>query len=161
MGGLPDLIFVIDTNKESIAVGEANKLGIPVVAMVDSNSDPRGIRYPVPGNDDASRAIKLYLDLMVAAVLDGIQAEMVASGADIGSREDLEDEELPDRRRSTHRRGAAGAPRQRPRRRSSRPRQRPRRPRHLRPRHLPKRLPRRPERRRLARHDIEYRIDHG
>ena len=95
MGGLPDLIFVIDTNKESIAVGEATKLGIPVVAVVDSNCDPRGIRYPVPGNDDASRAINLYLDLMVAAVLDGIHAEMVASGADVGAREDIE-EELPD-----------------------------------------------------------------
>ena len=96
MGGLPDLIFVIDTNKESIAVGEANKLGIPVVAVVDSNCNPNGIRYPIPGNDDASRAINLYLDLMVAAVLDGIHAEMVASGADLGSREDVEEEELPD-----------------------------------------------------------------
>ena len=96
MGGLPDLIFVIDTNKESIAVGEANKLGIPVVAVVDSNCDPRGIRYPIPGNDDASRAINLYLDLMVAAVLDGIHAEMVASGADLGSQEEIEEEELPD-----------------------------------------------------------------
>ncbi len=95
MGGLPDLIFVIDTNKESIAVGEANKLGIPVVAVVDSNCNPNGIRYPIPGNDDASRAINLYLDLMVAAVLDGIHAEMVASGADLGSQEDLE-EDLPD-----------------------------------------------------------------
>jgi small subunit ribosomal protein S2 len=96
MGGLPDLIFVIDTNKESIAVDEANRLGIPVIAIVDSNSNPNGIRYPVPGNDDASRAINLYLDLMVAAVLDGIQAEMVASGADIGEREEIQDEELPD-----------------------------------------------------------------
>src|SRR4051794_21995070 len=96
MGGLPDLIFVIDTNKESIAVGEANRLGIPVVAIVDSNSDPRGIRYPVPGNDDASRAVHLYLDLMVGAVLDGIQAEMVASGADMGEREEIQEEELPD-----------------------------------------------------------------
>jgi small subunit ribosomal protein S2 len=92
MGGLPDLIFVIDTNKEAIAVGEAAKLGIPVVAICDSNSDPRGIRHPVPGNDDASRAINLYLDLMVGAVLDGIQAEMVASGADIGAREQVDEE---------------------------------------------------------------------
>jgi small subunit ribosomal protein S2 len=92
MGGLPDLIFVIDTNKESIAVGEANKLGIPVVAICDSNSDPTGIRYPVPGNDDASRAINLYLDLMVGAVLDGIQAEMVASGADIGASEEVDED---------------------------------------------------------------------
>ncbi len=82
MGGLPDLIFVVDTNKEAIAVAEAKVLGIPVVAVVDSNSTPDGIAYPVPGNDDASRAINLYCDLMVGAVLDGIQAEMAASGAD-------------------------------------------------------------------------------
>jgi len=94
MGGLPDVIFVIDTNKESIAVQEANKLGIPVIAVCDSNSDPRGIRFPFPGNDDASRAINLYCDLIVAAVLDGIQAEMTASGVDIGAIEQPV-EELP------------------------------------------------------------------
>jgi small subunit ribosomal protein S2 len=87
MGGLPDLIFVVDTNKESIAVAEAKTLNIPVVAVLDSNSDPEGISYPVPGNDDASRAINLYCDLMVAAVLDGLQAEMAASGADMGAFE--------------------------------------------------------------------------
>ena len=87
MGGLPDLIFVIDTNKESIAVAEAKTLNIPVVAVLDSNSDPEGISYPVPGNDDASRAINLYCDLMVGAVLDGLQAEMAASGADMGAFE--------------------------------------------------------------------------
>jgi small subunit ribosomal protein S2 len=95
MGGLPDLLFVIDTNKEKIAVDEANRLNIPVIAVVDSNSNPAGIRYPIPGNDDASRAINLYLDLMVAAILDGIQAEMAASGADLGAEEALPDE-LPD-----------------------------------------------------------------
>jgi small subunit ribosomal protein S2 len=100
MGGLPDLIFVIDTNKEAIAIAEAKVLGIPVIAVVDSNSEPDGIAYPVPGNDDASRAINLYCDLMVGAVLDGIQAEMVASGADLGEIEDLPEdltvaEELP------------------------------------------------------------------
>ncbi|MFZ1426005.1 MAG: 30S ribosomal protein S2, partial [Geminicoccaceae bacterium] len=89
MGGLPDMLFVIDTNKEEIAVQEANKLGIPVVAVLDSNSDPRKIRFPFPGNDDASRAINLYCDLAVGAILDGIQAEMSASGIDIGSIEDL------------------------------------------------------------------------
>ena len=89
MGGLPDILFVIDTNKEEIAVQEANKLGIPVVAVLDSNSDPRHIRFPFPGNDDASRAINLYCDLAVGAILDGIQAEMSASGIDIGSIEDL------------------------------------------------------------------------
>jgi small subunit ribosomal protein S2 len=87
MGGLPDLIFVVDTNKESIAVAEARTLNIPVVAVLDSNSDPEGISYPVPGNDDASRAINLYCDLMVGAVLDGLQAEMAASGADMGAFE--------------------------------------------------------------------------
>jgi small subunit ribosomal protein S2 len=87
MGGLPDLIFVVDTNKESIAVAEAKTLNIPVVAVLDSNSDPEGISYPIPGNDDASRAINLYCDLMVSAVLDGLQAEMAASGADMGAFE--------------------------------------------------------------------------
>jgi small subunit ribosomal protein S2 len=87
MGGLPDLIFVVDTNKESIAVAEAKTLNIPVVAVLDSNSDPEGISYPIPGNDDASRAINLYCDLMVGAVLDGLQAEMAASGADMGAFE--------------------------------------------------------------------------
>ncbi len=88
MGGLPDILVVIDTNKEDIAVAEARKLNIPVVAVLDSNSNPEGITYPVPGNDDALRAIHLYADLFARAVLDGIQAEMVASGADIGAMED-------------------------------------------------------------------------
>jgi small subunit ribosomal protein S2 len=89
MGGLPDLLFVIDTNKEAIAVAEARVLGIPVVAVVDSNCEPDAVTYPVPGNDDASRAINLYCDLVVGAVLDGIQAEMAASGADLGALEGL------------------------------------------------------------------------
>ena len=97
MGGLPDILFVIDTNKEAIAVAEANKLNIPVVAVLDSNSDPHGITFPIPGNDDALRAISLYCDLVVEAVLDGIQQEMVAAGVDIGASEEpgevpLEDE---------------------------------------------------------------------
>ena len=87
MGGLPDLLFVVDSNKESIAVAEARVLNIPVIAVVDSNSDPKDITFPIPGNDDASRAINLYCDLMVGAVLDGIQAEMAASGEDIGASE--------------------------------------------------------------------------
>jgi small subunit ribosomal protein S2 len=86
MGGLPALLFVIDTNKEAIAVAEANKLGIPVVAVVDSNSDPYGVDFPIPGNDDALRAIGLYCDLVVEAVLDGIQREMTASGVDLGAQ---------------------------------------------------------------------------
>ncbi len=85
MGGLPDLIFVIDTNKENIAVKEAQKLGIPVVAILDSNSDPSGIAYPVPGNDDAIRAIETYCDMVSAAVLDGLKQEAIASGADLGA----------------------------------------------------------------------------
>ena len=92
MGGLPDILLIIDTNKEAIAVQEAAKLGIPVVAVCDSNSDPLGVRYPIPGNDDASRAINLYCDLAVGAILDGIQAEMVASGVDIGGIEEPVDE---------------------------------------------------------------------
>jgi small subunit ribosomal protein S2 len=89
MGGLPDLIFVIDTNKESIAISEARKLGIPVAAILDSNCDPDGITFPIPGNDDALRAITMYCDLVARAVLDGIQADMVASGADIGEQEEI------------------------------------------------------------------------
>jgi small subunit ribosomal protein S2 len=89
MGGLPDILFVIDTNKEAIAVAEANKLRIPVVAVLDSNSSPDGIAYPIPGNDDAMRAIHLYCDLVAGSVLDGLQAELVASGIDIGARAQL------------------------------------------------------------------------
>ncbi|MBX3491188.1 MAG: 30S ribosomal protein S2 [Parvibaculum sp.] len=85
MGGLPDLIFVIDTNKEEIAIQEARKLGIPVVAILDSNSNPDGIAYPVPGNDDAARAISLYCDLVARSVIDGISQSHAASGADVGA----------------------------------------------------------------------------
>ena len=85
MGGLPDILFVIDTVKESLAIEEATKLGIPVVAIVDSNSDPTFVTFPVPGNDDASRAVELYCDLAAQSVLDGIEAEVIASGKDIGA----------------------------------------------------------------------------
>ena len=91
MGGLPDILVIIDTNKEAIAVAEANKLRIPVVAVLDSNSSPDGIAYPIPGNDDAMRAIHLYCELVAGAVLDGLQAELVASGIDIGSRDRVAD----------------------------------------------------------------------
>jgi len=87
MGGLPDLLFIIDTNKEAIAVAEANTLGIPVVAVVDSNANPDGVDFPVPGNDDALRAISLYCDLVVGAVLDGLKTEMIREGVDIGADE--------------------------------------------------------------------------
>ncbi len=85
MGGIPDLMFVIDTNKEAIAIQEARKLNIPVVAILDTNSDPEGISYPVPGNDDAARAIQLYCDLVADAVLDGLAAGQSASGVDLGA----------------------------------------------------------------------------
>jgi len=94
MGGLPSILFVIDTNKEAIAVAEANKLRIPVVAVLDSNSDPAGIAYPIPGNDDAMRAIHLYCELVSGAVLDGLQAEMAASGIDVGAREQVPEEAI-------------------------------------------------------------------
>jgi small subunit ribosomal protein S2 len=89
MGGLPDIIVIIDTNKEAIAVAEANTLRIPVVAILDSNSSPDGIAYPIPGNDDAMRAIHLYCDLFAGSVLDGLQAELAASGIDIGARQEV------------------------------------------------------------------------
>ncbi|MGY8958991.1 MAG: 30S ribosomal protein S2 [Alphaproteobacteria bacterium] len=89
LGSVPDILFVVDTNKESIAIAEAKKLGIPVMAIVDSNSDPVGIDYPVPGNDDAMRAVNLYCDLVAGAVLDGLQAELMSSGADAGEAIEL------------------------------------------------------------------------
>jgi len=88
MGGVPDLLVVIDTNKEALAVAEANKLGIPVVAILDSNSSPAGIDFPIPGNDDAARAITLYCDLVSRAALAGMTAQMGSAGVDIGALED-------------------------------------------------------------------------
>ncbi|MEC7982395.1 MAG: 30S ribosomal protein S2 [Pseudomonadota bacterium] len=84
MGGLPDMLFVIDTNKEAIAVEEANRLNIPVVAIVDTNAKPEGVDYIIPGNDDAMRAISFYCELAQAAVIDGLQTEMMSSGGDAG-----------------------------------------------------------------------------
>ncbi len=95
MGGLPDALFIIDTNKEEIAKHEATKLGIPVIAVVDSNSDPEGITYPIPGNDDATRAINLYCDLIAQAVLGGLQAEVAAQGSDVGASAEGMIEKLP------------------------------------------------------------------
>ena len=85
MGGIPDLMFVIDTNKEAIAIQEARKLNIPVIAILDTNSDPQGITYPVPGNDDAARALQLYCDLMADAILDGLTEGQAAMGVDLGA----------------------------------------------------------------------------
>lgn len=89
MGGRPDLLVVIDTNKEHLALLEAQKLNIPIVAIVDSNSDPDGITFPVPGNDDAIRSIKLYTDLFAEAALLGIQESLTASGVDIGAASEI------------------------------------------------------------------------
>ncbi len=94
MGGVPDLIFVIDVNKEDLAVAEARKLGIPVVAVVDSNCSPDGIDYIIPGNDDAARAIGLYCDLAARAALDGMSAQMSAAGVDMGAMEEAAAEEV-------------------------------------------------------------------
>ena len=87
MGGVPDLLFVIDTNKEDIAIKEARRLGIPVAAIVDTNCDPAGINFVVPGNDDASRALVLYCDLIAKAAIDGISRAQGDSGIDIGAQE--------------------------------------------------------------------------
>jgi small subunit ribosomal protein S2 len=85
MGSIPDIIFVIDTNKEAIAILEARKLNIPIIAILDTNSDPDGITYPIPGNDDAARAIQTYCDLIADAVLDGLAAGQSAAGVDLGA----------------------------------------------------------------------------
>ncbi len=88
MGGLPDLIFIIDVNKEDLAIAEAKKLGIPVVAVVDTNCSPDGVDHIIPGNDDAARAIALYCDLIARAALDGMSAQLGAAGVDIGEMEE-------------------------------------------------------------------------
>src|SRR5215510_1584131 len=97
MGGLPDLLFVIDTNKEEIAIAEARKLNIPIVAIVDTNCDPDGIDFVIPGNDDAGRAITLYCDLVARAAIDGIERGQAQAGADLGASESppTEQVELP------------------------------------------------------------------
>ncbi len=87
MGGVPDIMFVIDTNKEANAIKEANRLNIPVIAVLDSNSDPAGVDFPIPGNDDAGRAVSLYCDLIARAAIDGISASQGAQGVDIGEME--------------------------------------------------------------------------
>jgi len=95
MGGLPDLLFVIDTNKEEIAIAEAKRLKIPIVAIVDTNCDPDGIDFPIPGNDDAGRAITLYCDLVARAAIDGIERGQVQAGVDVGASESPPAEQLP------------------------------------------------------------------
>jgi small subunit ribosomal protein S2 len=94
MGGLPSLLFIIDVNKEDLAILEAKKLGIPVVAVVDTNCPPEGVDYIIPGNDDAARAIALYCDLAARAALDGMSAQMGAAGIDLGALEEAPVEEV-------------------------------------------------------------------
>src|ERR1700678_806588 len=96
MGGVPDLVVVIDTNKEALAIKEANRLKIPLIAILDTNSDPDGIAYPVPANDDAGRAIQLYCDLVARAAIDGISRGQGAQGVDIGEAETPVAEPLPE-----------------------------------------------------------------
>lgn len=96
MGGVPDALFIIDTNKEDIAIAEARKLGIPTIAIVDTNCDPSVVDYPIPGNDDAMRAIDLYCDLAAEAILDGIQEDLARSGKDMGADVNPVAEKLPE-----------------------------------------------------------------
>jgi small subunit ribosomal protein S2 len=116
MGGLPDLLFVIDVNKEDLAIAEAKKLGIPVVAVVDTNCSPDGVDYIIPGNDDAARAIALYCDLVSRAALDGMSAQLETAGVDLGALEEgnveetlaAEGEEAPAEERKAEESSEAG-----------------------------------------------------
>jgi small subunit ribosomal protein S2 len=94
MGGSPDLVFIIDTNKEALALAEAKKLRIPIMAIVDSNCDPEEITYPIPGNDDSAKSIKLYCRLISDAIIEGIRENMVASGIDVSK---LQSESIPEK----------------------------------------------------------------
>tara|TARA_Y100001934_G_scaffold36475_1_gene42007 strand:- start:2382 stop:2924 length:543 start_codon:yes stop_codon:yes gene_type:complete len=96
MGALPDILFIIDTNKESLAVAEANRLNIPVVGVIDSNSSPEGIDYPIPGNDDSLRSIKLYCSLVAESALAGIREEITHSGGDLGESEAPVEPDIPE-----------------------------------------------------------------
>ena len=96
MGGTPDIMFVIDTNKEQLAIKEANRLGIPVVAIIDTNCDPAGVTFPIPGNDDAGRAVTLYCDLISRACIEGISQAQTGAGRDIGEAENPLTEDLPE-----------------------------------------------------------------
>jgi len=96
MGGTPDIMFVIDTNKEQLAIKEANRLNIPVVAILDTNCDPHGVTYPIPGNDDAGRAVTLYCDLISRACIEGISQAQSGAGHDIGEAENPIGEDMPE-----------------------------------------------------------------
>ena len=96
MGALPDILFIIYTNKESLAVADANRLNIPVVGLIDSNSSPEGIDYPIPGNDDSLRSIKLYCSLVAESALAGIREEITHSGGDLGESEGPVEPDIPE-----------------------------------------------------------------
>jgi small subunit ribosomal protein S2 len=110
MGGVPDILFVIDTNKESIAIAEAIKLKIPVIGIIDSNSNPDGVNYPIPGNDDAGRAITLYCDLIARAAIDGIERAQGVAGIDIGEAEEVSEPALEGAPEAPAVNGKAGEP---------------------------------------------------
>jgi small subunit ribosomal protein S2 len=110
MGGVPDLLFVIDVNKEDLAIAEARKLGIPVVAVVDTNCSPEGVDHVIPGNDDAARAISLYCDLVSRAALDGMSAQLGAAGVDVGALEEAALEEAALEEATAEREGAETPP---------------------------------------------------
>ena len=96
MKNIPDMLFVIDTNKEAIAIKEAKKIGIPVVAILDTNSSTDGVDFPIPGNDDASRAISLYCDLVSKTILDGMESQLGSAGIDLGEAQTPLSEDLPE-----------------------------------------------------------------
>jgi small subunit ribosomal protein S2 len=110
MGGVPDLLFVVDVKKEALAIAEANKLGIPVIGIVDSNCSPDGIDYVIPGNDDAARAILLYCDLASRAALDGMSAQLGAAGVDLGAMEEAPVEEALEEQAGVEAPAAVDAP---------------------------------------------------
>jgi len=90
MGGYPDLVFIIDTNKETLAVAEAKKLGVPIMAILDTNCDPEGIAYPIPGNDDSAKSVKLFCRLISDAAIAGVKENMALAGIDISKLEDAD-----------------------------------------------------------------------
>lgn len=107
MGGTPDALFIIDTAKEDLAIKEATKLGIPVIAVIDTNSNPDGITYPIPGNDDALRAIELYCDLIAGSILDGLQEELNNKGVDLGARENIDGDDAAMKKGKFTKKGSA------------------------------------------------------
>ena len=110
MGGQPDLLFVVDTTKETLAIKEAKKLGIPVIGITDTNANPNDVDLPVPGNDDAIRAIQLYCELMSSAILDGMQAEIASQGLKVEEIVESEEAEAKSSKKRAPRKAKAEAP---------------------------------------------------